>query len=251
MAACQQDGESAIKRYEEALEIYRQMGDQIYVYVVLNCLGGSYAIVGRDSDAEAVYIEALQIARERGKRWSSIVCGYSNLAEIALAKDELPKARTLLESGMSAMHANMDGHSEVCGILFANFSLLNFRDKRYAESLEQAKAALRLFREAGLVVDVPLGVLCLGLAYFGLGDNRRATQLMGAFEKMIENQGLVPLSFFTSAQKEVCESLRRNLGTADFRAEIQKGREMSAAMVVDAAVLESGVGPVGTKASLI
>jgi len=251
MAACQQDGASAIDRYEEALAIYRQIGDQIFIYVVLNCLGGSYAIVGRYSDAESAYLEALQIARERGKRWSSIVCGYSNLAEIALAQDELMKARALLEDGMRAMHTNMDGHSEVCGILFANCSLLNYRDSRFVLALEQARTALQLFRDAGLVVDIPIAILCVGLSLFGLGENRRAVQLLGAFEKMVEEQGLVPLSFFSKAQKEACENLCRDLGSADFKGEIQRGREMSTASVIAAAFWENELAGIGTRASLI
>ncbi len=251
MAACQRDGEAAIQRYEEALKIYREIGDQSLTCVVLNCLGGSLAMVGRYVEAESHYLEALEIAKARGRRWSSIVIAFSNLAEIALAQNEFNKARKLLEDGMSAMEPRIEDFAEVCGILFENLAFTDFREGRYLDAMEHARSALRLFRDADLVVDLPIAILCVALSQYGLGNARLATKLMGSFEKMVDDQSLVPLSFFAQAKHDACENLRRDLGTVAFRDEIQSGREMTTASIIATALCENEPVGIGTKASLI
>ena len=228
MAFCQQDGEVAVKRYEEALPIYRGMDDERSLCIVLNGLATSYGVIGKFEEAEALFRESLVIVKRIATRWSSLVSLHSNLAEIALARGQFEKARCLIDEGMASMQ-NKPDYPETSGLMLTNLAFVEFRENRFQESLHHAREALHLFRDADLVVDFPVAVLTVGLAEWGLGNTDRAARLLGAFEKMVESQGLAPLSFFCRAHNEAVRCYR---GNQVFEEGFARGREMGSSSAV-------------------
>ena len=68
----------AIKYYEEALDIYRKLGQEDKVAIRLNYIGGVYKSTGQYDNALKYYKEALEINRKLGKEADEAL-GLKNL----------------------------------------------------------------------------------------------------------------------------------------------------------------------------
>ncbi|HET6617625.1 MAG TPA: tetratricopeptide repeat protein, partial [Gemmatimonadota bacterium] len=135
--------EEARSRKEEALAIFRRLGDHQTVGMMLNSLGETLRLKGDYAAARDRYQEALSIARETGHRPEQILC-LSNLAGARLGLGEYEEAeRLLLEAidlaGSAGYHVLPEAYrflAEAC-----------LGQGRNEEALEAARLALMLSRD--------------------------------------------------------------------------------------------------------
>ena len=132
--------EEAQSRKEEALAIFRRMGDHQTVGMMLNSLGETLRLKGDYAAARDRYQEALSIARETGHRPEQILC-LSNLAGARLGLGEYEEAERLLReaidlAGSAGYHVLPEAYrflAEAC-----------LGQGRNDEALEAARLALML-----------------------------------------------------------------------------------------------------------
>jgi class 3 adenylate cyclase/tetratricopeptide (TPR) repeat protein len=135
--------EEARHRKEEALEIFRRMGDHQTVGMMLNSLGETLRLKGNYTTARDRYQEALSIARETGHLPEQILC-LSNLAGARLGLGEFAEAERLLReaialAGPAGYHVLPEAYrflAEAC-----------LGQNRVEEALEAARLALTLSRD--------------------------------------------------------------------------------------------------------
>ncbi|HEY7473208.1 MAG TPA: adenylate/guanylate cyclase domain-containing protein [Gemmatimonadota bacterium] len=130
-------------RKEEALAIFRRMGDHQTVGMMLNSLGETLRLKGDYAAARDRYQEALSIARETGHRPEQILC-LSNLAGARLGLGEFEEAERLLTeaidlAGPAGYHVLPEAYR-----FLAEACLGMGRDD---EALEAARLALTLSRD--------------------------------------------------------------------------------------------------------
>ena len=132
--------EEAQSRKEEALAIFRRLGDHQTVGMMLNSLGETLRLKGDYAAARDRYQEALSIARETGHRPEQILC-LSNLAGARLGLGEYEEAERLLReaidlAGSAGYHVLPEAYrflAEAC-----------LGQGRNDEALEAARLALML-----------------------------------------------------------------------------------------------------------
>ncbi|HET9332734.1 MAG TPA: adenylate/guanylate cyclase domain-containing protein [Gemmatimonadota bacterium] len=135
--------EEARRRKEQALEIFRRLGDHQTVGMMLNSLGETLRLKGDYAAARDRYQEALSIARETGHRPEQILC-LSNLAGARLGLGEFAEAERLLReaidlAGPAGYHVLPEAYrflAEACLGLGRN-----------EDALEAARLALTLSRD--------------------------------------------------------------------------------------------------------
>jgi tetratricopeptide (TPR) repeat protein len=64
--------EEAIKHYEQALSIWRELGDRKEEGSILNCIGGAYHSMGWREEAIKFFKQALNISKEVGDKWNEL-----------------------------------------------------------------------------------------------------------------------------------------------------------------------------------
>ena len=135
--------EEARRRKEEALEIFRDLGDHQPVGMMLNSLGETLRLQGDYVGARDRYREALSIARETGHRPEQILC-LSNLAGARLGLGEFAEAEGMLreaieQAGPAGYHVLPEAYR-----FLAEACLGQSKD---GAALEAARFALTLSRD--------------------------------------------------------------------------------------------------------
>lgn len=98
---CQGDYETSLRITEpEALDIFRELGDDRGVAMVLNAMGSNANLLNDWTAARAYYEQAVAACRALGDR-STTAGTLSNLADVVSAQGDHALARTLLEEALS------------------------------------------------------------------------------------------------------------------------------------------------------
>jgi predicted ATPase len=100
LASVQGDYDGALRLHQEALDVYRELDDQIGIVKQLSSVGLQKHFQGDYVAARPWFEHCLQACRELGDR-SEIACALSNLADVVNAQGEHVLARSLLEEAMS------------------------------------------------------------------------------------------------------------------------------------------------------
>jgi tetratricopeptide (TPR) repeat protein len=139
--------ERAIKLHKEALAVAREIGDRRNEGVELGYLGGAYRVVGQVERAIKLHEEALAIAREIGHRRMESYL-LSELGKALLATGELCKARRHCAEALALDVAE----TSYSAVLVLGIVLLHQRDPAAVETFADAIARYRamLDKTAGL-----------------------------------------------------------------------------------------------------
>ena len=231
------DFEKAIILHGEALELYRQVGDENGVAFALLCLGAQHMEKG-DPESGAPYLEeALALSRRLGDKRNT-AGALHNLAEVERQRGNYGRAKTLgLQS--IALWREMEDRWKLAAVV-GWMGLLAFwsgDDHDLAErSLEEA---LTLDRELG---NWAYGAYCLE-AFAGLagarGQGARAARLWGAAEALRTNIGAPPSLDARPLYEPSMAAARSQLGEAAWEAALAEGREMSAEEAAEYALGEN------------
>lgn len=198
MAATQQDCRSAIRHYEEALEIALDQADVPSTGRILNCIGDAYATMRDFGKAREFFERSLEKQRQRG-HLPGIATVQSNLSEIEIEEGDLLAARARLEEGLAALGSNLTTYAESGGLVTNNLAFVNLREGNLKEAERLAIQAVRLFYEGGLLIQVPSALGVLGLSIAGQG---RSSPLLGAAPRLASAQGIEFPGFLSRALSE-------------------------------------------------
>ncbi|HEY0768785.1 MAG TPA: tetratricopeptide repeat protein [Sphingobacteriaceae bacterium] len=190
LAMFQGDYAIALAYSEEALTLFRRLGNSAGESDILESLGVLHIFLGDYTQAMQRYAESLAIRRTLGdvRRISS---SLTNLGYIALTQAEYEQAQTYTEESLAL--SRRSGDLQGIAISLCNLGLVAITYHR------DFQAAYRLYKESLEVVgDIQdkevmiTGIAGLSLVAFELGELDRAARIFGAITKWRAIFGVAP-----------------------------------------------------------
>jgi tetratricopeptide (TPR) repeat protein len=180
------DGEMTLRLTEQALSLYRQIGDRAGIAHALTQLAPPLMGLGRVDEAKRVVEEGLAINRELGPRWE-LVLSTNMLANVACARGDFVRAQELYQESTELARRIGDLWSLVWNLHNQADLALEQEEVSRAESL--ARESLLVAHEIG---DDQAVLICLGIlavAARKAGDASRAGTLWGAAHRLSHDLG--------------------------------------------------------------
>jgi predicted ATPase/class 3 adenylate cyclase len=219
------DFDHAIVLHGEALELYRQVGDDSGVAFALLCLGAQYMEKGDHERAAPFLEEALAISRRIGDKQNTAGTLH-NLAEVARQRGEYERAKTLGTESM-VLAREMEDKWQLAVVVgwMGLLAVWSGEDHNLAQGF--LKEALALDRELG---NWAYGAYCLE-GFAGLagarGQGARAARLWGAAEALRTNIGAPLPPDARLLYEPSMATVRAQLGEAAWEAALAQGMAMS------------------------
>lgn len=217
----------------DAVRLARESGDRWVLSYALNGLGEAYRIAGDPGAATAAYEESLVLEREM-ENGSGIAILLVNLAQMALARADLPRARML--SGEALKHTEAGG--DLRGTSFANAALgwaaLAKRD--LSEAAKRFDRALFFSRDLGYehdLIDIMYGMSGVAAAD---GDAIRAARLQAVAASVEEVMGHQPSAGDAGIHLICLNELRAVTDPAIWEAAGREGASMSLEQAIEYAL---------------
>jgi ATP/maltotriose-dependent transcriptional regulator MalT len=146
MAYDQGDMPHALAFHEEALDLYRELGDQAGIAFALNNLGGHADRQGAYEQATEYYEEALDLYRELGdSRGMAIV--FNNLGNKVRDQGDQQRAADLYGQGLALARPLKD--RLLIAVLLSNLGELAHDQSDDAQTIVRFEEAVPLFQELG------------------------------------------------------------------------------------------------------
>ena len=142
----QDDYRSACVRYEQALAIYRELGDRRGVAMSLTNLGNAAREQGNYAEARAFHEEAVSIYRALGPRWSEAIA-LGNLGIDVCDQGDYPYATTLYEQALAIFRERGDRRSIALALNF--LGIVAQQRGMYSRAKALHEESLALFRDLG------------------------------------------------------------------------------------------------------
>ena len=230
------DYDKATALHGEALELYRQVGDDSGVAFALMCLGAQYNEPGEYERAAPFFEEALALSRRIGDR-RNIVTTLHSLADVERQRGNYERAKTLGMESM-ALAREMEDKWQLARIVVWVGLLTVFSGDEHDLAERFLKEALVLSRELGNWAD---GAYCLE-GFAGLAGAKaqggRAARLWGAAEALRKTIGAPLSSEGRQYFERIMVAARAQLGEAAWEAAFAEGRAMELEEAVEYALSE-------------
>ena len=231
------DFERAIELHGEALELYRELGDDNGVAFALLCLGAQYLEKGDYESAAPFLEEALALSRRIGDK-PNTAGTLHNLAEVERQRGNYQRAKALGMESIALAREIGDKWRLARIVGWVGLAAVwSGHEHDLAEGL--LKEALALDRELG---SWSYGAFCLE-SFAGLagarGQEARAARLWGAAEAVRNSIGAPrPLDDTVLLYKNSMAAARAQLGEEAWEAAFAEGRTMSAEEAAEYALSE-------------
>jgi predicted ATPase/class 3 adenylate cyclase len=196
LACVQSDFRTARSLLEEALAIFRQIGDRRGIAGTLIHLGNvALAHPDRQAAARSLYEESLAIHRELGDRPGTACC-LANLGEVARNQGDDAAARTLFEEGLVTFRELGDERS--IALLLSNLGNISQEHGDYGAARSLYEESLAISRELGDRWGIAASLGNLGSAAYDQGDYAAARSLHEqklAISRDLGDSGAIAASF--------------------------------------------------------
>jgi len=210
---------------DEALALYRALGDERGVARALFGQGELAFVAGDPAHAVACREEALALSRRTGDRWGVAMALYNLGGTGAILQGDTVRAEALLRESKELFDTQGDRWGVAALPLLVSETNGN---GAAAEAVRRVREALPLCAE----VDLLLTVLGLGASMFiwaAIDQPRRAVRLKSAIEVVRERSGLAVAASPSHRPmlKRLFARLRDQLGDTAFAAALAEGGALS------------------------
>ena len=231
------DFDHAIELHGEALELYRQVGNDNGVAFALLCLGAQHMEKGDHERAAPFLEEALALSRRIGDK-RNIAGTLHNLGEVERQRGNYERAKALGMESIALLREIKDDYN--LSMVVGWVGLLEVWSSDEPDLAEGfLKEALALERELGYWA---YGAYCLE-AFAGLagarGQGARAARLWGAAEALRTNIGAPPSLDARPLYERSMASARAQLGEAEWEEAFAEGMAMAPEVAAEYALGES------------
>jgi len=211
----------------ESLAISRELHDLWNVARGLNLLGWLEFSAGEINQARTYLEESLEMFRDCGMK-SYIAVTLFNLAELARYQGDYSQALILLDTTLVMADEMGNKQDQVWAELSKGFVLLRLQDSNGAGKI--LKEGLLLCREINSIYDSAIALIGLAGVSVDDGDAKRAAQLLGIAQAMIESTTMAiagnPADLIE--YENICNQVRGQLDELIFNREEQIGRVLAA-----------------------
>ena len=218
------DNEQASRWYEQSLALHRELENPWGIRRVLH-YQGQVASEKRDyALAETLYQQSLALAQEANDL-HRIAASLNALGELARTRGHYTQAATFYEQAWQT--SLKQGYKGATFLHNLGHAVLRQGDASRASEL--FKQSLRLSQDSHRV-DTTLGCLAgmAGAAAAGTpAEAKRAAQLLGAAEALLETTGIRLTGVDQDAYDDCAAAVRARLDDATFAALLEQGRAMT------------------------
>ncbi|MBE9138011.1 CHAT domain-containing protein [Nodosilinea sp. LEGE 07088] len=165
--------ERAIDFYEQDLAITREIGDRPGEGAALGNLGNAYGDLGQYGRAIDFYEQRRAIAREVGDR-AGEGRALGNMGSVYHRLGQYERAIDFYEQGLAIAHEMGDRGSE--GVALGNLGAASHSLGQYERAIELYEQNLAIAREIGDRAEAARTLGNMGIAYHGLGQPERAIE---------------------------------------------------------------------------
>jgi predicted ATPase/class 3 adenylate cyclase len=216
------------REFEEAVALFRRIGDERWLVLALAHLAGAYS----ETRAEAVLLEALEIAEASAdRRGSAIVKG--NLGNLFLERGDDVRAAQLYEEAL-ASHREL-GDVYGVAVSLASVALLALRQGDLDSAVATARESVVLSSSIGDALTLSFTLSVTAAVALARDDPRVAARLCGAVEALLGTHGVELGPVEDSLRLETARAARSRLG-ADFEQEWAAGTALDLTSAVDLAL---------------
>jgi predicted ATPase/class 3 adenylate cyclase len=224
VAMLQGDEERAAALLEESLAAARQSDDAWSIARALNAL----AILAGDRDnyerAEALWEESLALGRKLGDR-QRVLSVLLNMGAAAAARGDFEQAEALWEEALAISRDSKDPHTNSQALLGLGIAATRRGEHGQAKTL--LEEGLVLSRKLGSIVNVAECLETLAGLAGALGDFPRAARLWGAADALREVTGCTWLSSERRLHEPYLEAIRSRSDQAVWTQAWEEGRAMT------------------------
>jgi non-specific serine/threonine protein kinase len=218
------DADAARTRGEEALSLYRELGDRWGAAYALFALGFSETYVDWEL-ARQRFAEAAELFAELGDEWQTL----DVRRRLSWAYEELgetERARELREENLALARESGNRLTEAAtlGQLARQYAI---PERRLDDAAEMIGQAARIHREIGDQWGPALDIGTLARILAAKGDAGTAVQLLGC-EHGLEEEMEFSEPWFTEFNAETQAAVRDRLGEAAFAEAWDRGRTLTA-----------------------
>ena len=175
LAIQQGDFERAKASSQEALALYRELGEKKGVAYSLYDIGWVELMQGNDEQAAPLVDESLTMARESGDEWG-ISSALNALASIAGDRDDYERAEALYEEALAS--ARKLGSRQMATVVLGNMGILQAVSGDYERAEALLEEDLAGSRELKDTYGVAMALVNLGLVVTRRGDYERTRMLL-------------------------------------------------------------------------
>jgi tetratricopeptide (TPR) repeat protein len=208
---------------EEALAIYRRLGDLPGIANATASLGVGLGEGGDWERARPFLQESLQLFREVGNE-ARVMWGTRTLAWAYAELGDLGRARALYEDALEQARAS--DNRLFASVVLGSLSWLAIKDGRIQQTPALLKESLRIKGEPGDLIETAVGLCHAAQTIALLGRAETAVQLISSFETLSEEIG-GSWPWVTRMKEEALAAVRPNLDPADFDRAWREGRRLT------------------------
>lgn len=217
------DYQEASDTGEQALGIYRELGDVEAIVVETSAQAAAEVHLGALPRARALLSEALTLAREYELNpWLPGV--LINLADIEIAEGTLDRARALSDEALTLATELNSSEAVYARINLAHIDNL---EGRYPDAAEVAQEALNGGVALGHLSGAAAAALRLAWAHAELQQPERAARLLGATLEYFKHTGTGMQWSDTACEQAIRAALRARLGVRASQTVLDDGRAMT------------------------
>jgi predicted ATPase/class 3 adenylate cyclase len=223
MAGFSDDTKAVREWAEEALEIYRDLGDRWGVADALSSLGSGFGEGGDWARARPLFDESLQRFREVGDE-ARAMWATRSLAWATAETGDLPGARTLYEDALRQGRAA--GNRLLESVVLGSLSWLAIREGRVEDTPALLEESLRIKQDMGNLLETAVGLCHAAQTLAVVGRLDTAAQLIASYEALSEEIGSWP--WVNRMRDETLAVIRAQLDPQEFELSRRQGRSLSA-----------------------
>jgi tetratricopeptide (TPR) repeat protein len=209
------------QRYaDEALELYRQVGDEEGVQTALNNLASIAVSRHEPERARELFEESCTLAVRRGDRWGEALTG-SNLGYLALTLADLDSSESHLRASLALLREL--GANEETAIPVQNLGFLALRRDDLVEARALFDESRELSERVGWREGVNYALEGLAAVLVGEGRAEEAAEALGAAERVRRETGVSLEPFERELNERTIAGVRAALGDKAYEAARARG----------------------------
>jgi tetratricopeptide (TPR) repeat protein len=232
LASYQGNNEESRSQLDEAMEIYREVGDRVGEAAALLSLGPVAVNEGDYLRAVPLYEQALAAFKDLGDRRGEALC-LCNLGGIAEEKADLDEARRLHEESLTIFREIGDRDSEAYSL--NNLGIVARRQGDFSQASSLQEQAIAILLDLQIPSQIAYCLYELGLCGEQAGRPERAVRLLAAADAVRASIGAP----FKAYDREIIDSalarLRQVLGDNAFSTFLDSGSELTMEQAIELA----------------
>ena len=235
------DGPDALSCLDEALALWRRLGERRGEALALEAIGYEHVAVGEHKAARRAFEESLALRRQVGAPEVEEASALLGLCRVLVSSAEIEGVERLAEQLLELGTRHQDRMTVMMALHYlADCPLIG---GNYVEAEKRYLRALAYGRESGILTQTPSELLGVAMAVAAQGDHARAVRLAGAAYARREALGyprMTPILWWRRIQERYIGGARAQLAPKELEEAERAGRDTPFEAILDEALAAEG-----------